>query len=267
MTAGRPHPTLDELLDAFVTAWHAGEAPNVDAFAARAGADDRDELVQLIGAFLQLAPTVEPTPARSGELAADPLVERIAAIEGEAWAGGRYGVEAAAASGAAAAAGSADASFAAAGEPGAETADAGSTADAAPVAPWGQRLRSLREAAGLSVGDLAGRFADRFGLRPDDAEAAPQALTALEAGKLPSEGVAARAARALEELLAAPKGALAAGAAPAFGGPILRGSMPEDPDERSKFADLLREVDEALAIESAAADEDEPETLSELLGS
>ncbi|MDO9355037.1 MAG: hypothetical protein Q7T55_15165, partial [Solirubrobacteraceae bacterium] len=85
MPDGRPHPTTDELLDAFITAWHAGEAPSATAFEARADDADRDELAGLIAGFLELAPTVQPTEARAAELAGDPLVERIVALEAGRW--------------------------------------------------------------------------------------------------------------------------------------------------------------------------------------
>jgi hypothetical protein len=98
MADGQLPPTIDELLDAFITAWHAGEVPSVDAFVARVGddAEEQRELDVLIAAFLELAPTVQPTTARSTVLAADPLVERIAQLEADRWdaAGGADAVEA-----------------------------------------------------------------------------------------------------------------------------------------------------------------------------
>lgn len=241
MSDGRPQPTIDELLDEYVNAWHAGEAPSTAAFVARAPEADREEFTQILATFLELAPTVDPTPARVRELGADPLVQRLAGLEGARWE---------ALESAGAGAGEAAAAPSAAGEPG---------------TTWGERLRALREAAGLSVGDLAERFAERFGLSDADAAAAPAALGSLESGGLASAGVAARAARALEELLAAPRGMLVAGAAPAVGGPLLRGVLPESPDEQARFAELLREVDDALAVERSA-DAGQGETLSDLLG-
>lgn len=56
--------TIDQLFDDFVTAWNAGERPDVDAFLARADAGTRSELAQRIGLWLEFAPTPrydEPT--------------------------------------------------------------------------------------------------------------------------------------------------------------------------------------------------------------
>ncbi len=230
---GRPeHESVDALLDAFIAAWHAGQAPDAAGYVARAAADDRDELEQLLGAFLQLAPTTSPTPERSAELAADPLLQRLASLEGEL----------------------ALADAVAADDPLAGTEEA----------PFGARLRALREAAGLTPHGLARGFAERFGLAGADAERAPQALAALETGELPADGVAARAARALEELLRAPRGALAGGPSPAFGGPLLRAALPDGEQERAQFTDLLRDVDDALGEHAPAG---EPaESLQSLLG-
>lgn len=213
MSDQHPHRSTDELLDAFIAAWHAGEAPSADAYLAQA-ADARDELAELLGAFLQLAPSVDATPARAAELAADPLLVRIIAFEADFWDGREGTVE----------------------------------------APWGARLCALREAAGVSVAVLGERFAELFRLPATDSARAPQTLAALEAGELPSTGVAARAARALEELLSAPRGVLAAGAMPAFGAPLLRAVMPEDADQREQFTELLREVSDAIEFSEAAVD-------------
>lgn len=49
--------TTDQLFDDFVTAWTAGERPDVDAFLARADAPARSELAQRIGLWLEFAPT------------------------------------------------------------------------------------------------------------------------------------------------------------------------------------------------------------------
>lgn len=227
MTDGRPHPSVDELLDAYIAAWHAGEAPSLAASVARAAEPDRDELTELIGAFLQIAPTVDASTSRGLELVEDPLVHKLAALEGEWW----------------------------------------DRKESLGAAPWGERLRALRERAGLSVAGLGERFAARFGLAADDAAAAPAALERLEDGALAAGGVAARAARALEELLGAPSGVLVAGAAPALGGALLRGDLPADADERERLAGLLRQVDDALppagASDAGAAG---AETLRGLLG-
>lgn len=133
------------------------------------------------------------------------------------------------------------------------------------AAPFGARLRALREAAGLSLTQLAAAFADRFSLGADDAGRAPTVFSELEAGALPATGVTARAARALEELLAAAPGALlggdAAGAQP-MASPLLRGELPESLDERERLAELLRTADEAVNAGAPAASE----TLASLLG-
>jgi len=72
---------IDVALEGFVAAWHAGAAPSVAGVLAATAPADRDELQQLLGAFLQIAPTVEPTAARAAELTADPLVEQLVALE------------------------------------------------------------------------------------------------------------------------------------------------------------------------------------------
>lgn len=254
MTDGLPHPTVDALLDAFIAAWHAGDAPSAAQFAGRAAPADQDELLELIGAFLQLAPTVEPSSARAAELEADPVLARLAGLE-PAWWDERSAGEAKA---------GVATELSSVGE-GAAKAGSRMTEPEADAASWGARLRVLREAAGLSVGDLAERFAARFGLGGAEASAAPAALAALETGSLPSTGVTARAARAIEELLQAPKGTLVAGAAPAFGGPVLRGALPEGDDDRARYADLFREVDEALTADGVSV-EPGAETLHGLLG-
>lgn len=213
MSDGFPHPSVDELLDRFIAAWHAGEAPSVDAYQGLAAEADRDELLQLLGAFLQLAPTVEPATTRGLELIDDPLVHRLARLEDQWW-------------------------------------------DA--QAPWGARLRVLREQAGLSLQQLGERFASHFELGGADAASAPDALGRLEAEAAQATGVTARAARALEELLGAARGSLAAGASPPLGAVLMRGD-----GEREQLADLLRHVDDALP----ASDDGLPsETLHGLLG-
>lgn len=223
MADGRPHPSVDDLFDAFIVAWHAGQAPSLDACVAQAAPSEQEELTQLIGSFLQLAPTVEVTPERAAELVDDPLVERLAALEGDWW----------------------------------------DRREALAAAPWGERLRTLRETAGVSLAALGGRFAERFGLAGDDATRAPDVLGELEAGALPGDGVAARAARALEELLGAAAGTLTSGAAPAVGGALLRGTLPDDAAGREQLADLLREVDDALPpVDGGVAGE----SLRDLLG-
>lgn len=231
MTDGQSPPGVDELLDQFIAAWHAGDAPSTADYVARAAATEQDELAEMLGAFLEIAPTVEPNEARAAELRSDPLVQRLTLLE-DAWWDARAAEE---------------------------------TDPVAAASAWGDRLRGLREAAGLSIAALAERFAEAFGVGGEDATRAPAVFSRLESGEVASTGVAARAARKLEELLSAPRGALAAGAAPALGGPLLRGALPEDADERERFAELLREVDDSLAVERGAAD-GTGETLEGLLG-
>jgi hypothetical protein len=213
MNDGRPHPSVDDLLDRFIAAWHAGEAPSVDAYLSLTAEADRDELLELLGAFLQMAPTVEPTTTRGLELIEDPLVHRLARLEDEWW-------------------------------------------DA--QAPWGTRLQALRVQAGLSLQQLGERFASHFSLSAADASGVPDALERLEAASAPASGVTARAARALEELLGAARGSLAAGAAPPLGAALMRSD-----GEREQLADLLRHVDDALP---AGDGEETGETLHGLLG-
>lgn len=231
MSDGHPHPTIDELLDQFIAAWHAGAAPSADAYLQRAAAGERDELAELIGAFLQLAPTVEPATTRGLELVQDQAVHRLAQLEDAWW----------------------------------DAKDGGAAAGAAAADAWGTRLRELREHAGLSLAALGARFAERFSLAPDEAALAPDTLQRLEAGEQRSSGVTSRAARALEELLGAARGALSEGAAPPLGAALLRGTPPPDEaDEREQLSELLRQVDDALP---PADDSARGETLRGLLGS
>src|ERR1700712_3907106 len=78
--------SLDALLDDFIVAWHSGEAPSAEWFVARADPAFREEVAQLLSAFLEIAPSVEPKAARQAELNANPLVARLAALEGAYWA-------------------------------------------------------------------------------------------------------------------------------------------------------------------------------------
>ncbi len=243
----QPGEPIDLLLDAFVRAWHAGEAPDPRAFVARAREAERDELEQLLAAFAEIAPTVEPSPQRAAQLAADPRIARLSAIEADWWrAQGRDAeareIEALAA---ALAAGEAD--------------DTGTQ-----EAPFGARLKALRETAGVTLAGLGAEFAARFGLSAGDSARAPVVLGALESGELGPAGVAARAARALEELLAAPRGTLTPGPSPALGNVLLRAALPEDADQSEQFGELLRDVDDALR--SGAPANQPSDTLQSLLG-
>lgn len=223
MTSGTPDPTVDDRLDAFIAAWHAGQVPSAAAHLAAAPEEQREELGALIAAFVELAPTVAPTEEAAEARAGDPLVARLTAIEGDWW----------------------------------------EARDPFAAAPWGARLRRLREAAQLTPQQVAAHLATRFTLSGDDAGRAPAVIEALEAGTLPSSGVAARAARALEQLFDAPAGVLLRGAAPPLGSPVLRGELPGSADDRARLAELLRTVDDALGgTESARG----AERLHDLLG-
>lgn len=89
MTSGAPESTVDQRLDAFMAAWHAGQGPIVAAHLEASPADQRHRLGELIAAFLELAPTVIPTPAVAASKLDEPLVARLSAIEGDWWDAGQ----------------------------------------------------------------------------------------------------------------------------------------------------------------------------------
>lgn len=230
MTPGDPTPTVDELLDRYIADWHAGGGPSAAAYVALASAEEQAELGALIAGFLELAPTVPLTPEAAESKAADPLVARITALETAHWA--------------------------------TASAEAQTIERVASDArPWGARLRSLREAAGLSLIQLAHAFSARFELGTDDASRAPTVFEELEAGALPADGVTVRAARALEQILGGTRGALDGGA-PVIGGALLRSDPSQSDDQQSELGALVRHLDEVLP-----PDDDGPgETLADLLG-
>lgn len=158
----------DELLDAFVVAWRAGDAPDAGEWIDRADPADQDEVADLIGGFLLVADDVEPNPTRRAQLEADPAVARLVAI--------------------------------------ADVAPHEPTPAEEPA--WGTRLRALRERAGLELGALAERFAASFGLAAPSADRARRYLADLEDGALDARGVSSRASFRLEELLDAGAGSL-----------------------------------------------------------
>ncbi len=213
MTPGAPDPHVDELLDRFIAAWHAGDAPSAAEYVAQVAPESREELGALIAGFLELAPTIPVNAAAEARLADDPLVAKLTALEP---------------TGAAAA--------------------------------WGARLAGLRAAAGLSLTQLSAAFSERFALGADDRGRAPTVFGELEAGALPADGVSARAARALEEILGAARGALAAGG---DGGPLGAALLRAPTVEPDGLADLLRNVDDALP---PADDDAGSESLHDLLG-
>jgi transcriptional regulator with XRE-family HTH domain len=211
MTNDVPHRTVDERLDDYIAAWHAGAAPRAASFIDDAPVEQRDELALLIGAFLELAPSVEPTPEVRAEREHEPLVQRLVALEAQWW-------------------------------------DA-----AARRAPWGERLRGLRTAAGLTHQQVGARLAAMFGLGASDAERAPGVLSELESGARSSAGVSARGARALEQLLGAAAGTLVDGVTLPLDGLALRGELPGSSDDQARLVDLLRTVDDALAGDDPAS--------------
>ena len=111
----------------------------------------------------------------------------------------------------------------------AEPAVAGAMAAAeAEAGLWPQLVPRLRERAGLSVGDVAARLVERFGLGARDEERATRYLERLEGGDLEPARVSRRLLDALGELLGAggrtlaDAGLLGAAARPA-GAALFRG--------------------------------------------
>jgi len=79
MTTVAPMPELDRLLGEFADAWNAGERPRVQDFIDRAPAERRDELADLIEAFLAVAPTPRYSEETMAELMREPAV--LASVE------------------------------------------------------------------------------------------------------------------------------------------------------------------------------------------
>lgn len=75
-----PADPIDELLDAFIAAWHAGRAPSPVATLAAATEDDREQLARLLAAFLELAPTV-PRADGVSRPDDDGLLDQLADLE------------------------------------------------------------------------------------------------------------------------------------------------------------------------------------------
>lgn len=82
--------TTDEALTEYIAAWQGGMAPSLTQYLHFVADVDRDELAELIAAFLEIAPTVEPHPARLSELEQDPLVQRLAKLEDAWWDGTQH---------------------------------------------------------------------------------------------------------------------------------------------------------------------------------
>jgi hypothetical protein len=79
-------PSVDELLDAYRTAFRAGGSPDPAAFLAQVTGDDRRELEALIEAFLAVDAGAAFDPAAFAAFEATPLTRRIDAALAESWA-------------------------------------------------------------------------------------------------------------------------------------------------------------------------------------
>jgi hypothetical protein len=67
----------ERLLSEFVDAWNAGERPLVDEFLKRVDEGRRDELVELLDAFLRTAPRPSYSEQGLDEIQSDPAVRQI----------------------------------------------------------------------------------------------------------------------------------------------------------------------------------------------
>jgi hypothetical protein len=72
--------TLDALLNEFAEAWNTGRRPRVDEYLERAPEGKQDELAELIGAFLELAPNPRYSAKQLAELRKDPTVKQIGGL-------------------------------------------------------------------------------------------------------------------------------------------------------------------------------------------
>jgi hypothetical protein len=72
--------TLDSLLNEFAEAWNTGRRPRLDEYVARAPEGKGDELAELIGAFLELAPNPRYSAKQLDELRKDPTVKQIGGL-------------------------------------------------------------------------------------------------------------------------------------------------------------------------------------------
>jgi hypothetical protein len=70
----------DQLLNEFIDAWNAGERPRVEEYLERAPESERDELADLLGTFLEEAPTPRYSEETIAQLRRDPAVVEVAAL-------------------------------------------------------------------------------------------------------------------------------------------------------------------------------------------
>jgi hypothetical protein len=71
-------PDPDRILSDFIDAWNAGDRPDVDAYLARAGETDREQLAADIVAFVAFAPTPDYDDDALAAIRAEPAVARTA---------------------------------------------------------------------------------------------------------------------------------------------------------------------------------------------
>ena len=76
--------TTGELLGQFIEAWNAGERPDLRDFLTRAPEGERERLAELVGTWLDLAPTPAYGEAALAEIAREPALTRaLEALETE----------------------------------------------------------------------------------------------------------------------------------------------------------------------------------------
>jgi transcriptional regulator with XRE-family HTH domain len=86
--------TTEELLGQFIEAWNAGERPDLRDYLDRAPRRERDRLADLVGVWLELAPTPAYSPEALAAIAREPaLAGSLDALDAEpAELGGRVAV-------------------------------------------------------------------------------------------------------------------------------------------------------------------------------
>jgi hypothetical protein len=72
--------SIDSLLNEFAEAWNTGRRPRVDDYVERAPKGKENELAELIGAFLELAPNPRYSAKQLEELRKDPLVKQVGGV-------------------------------------------------------------------------------------------------------------------------------------------------------------------------------------------